>query len=186
MCYGYLITYWQFKASVEVNWTSCTNFITPCNRLNQCKSWVLNAFLSWDLHNWHINMHEVNWKWQKEVGKMFMSVQIRHLQGEHLSTASPGWWPHQTCLETDRAAAVSDAGTHWSFWLVAGFTGVHYLFFLLYIMQSRSICRPMDRLATALLAGHDTDLRIRTITNDVCRDWGLGGGNERHWLSHFS
>lgn len=50
-------------------------------------------------------MHEVNWKWQKEVGKMFMSVQIRHLQGGHLSTVSPGWWPQETHLETDRAAA---------------------------------------------------------------------------------
>lgn len=179
MCYGYLITYWQFKASVEVNWTSCTNFITLCNRLNQCKSWVLNAFLSWDLHNWHINMHEVNWKWQKEVGKMFMSVQIRQLQGGHLSTASPGWWPHETYLETARGAAgllchsqcaVSDAGTHWSFWLVAAFTWVRYLLFLLYIMQSQSICRLMDRLVTGLLAGHDTGLRMLTITNDVCRD----------------
>lgn len=51
----------------------------PCNRLNQPKSWVLNAFLSWDLHNWHINMHVINWKWQNGVGKMFMTVKLQAL-----------------------------------------------------------------------------------------------------------
>lgn len=121
MCYGYLITYWQFKASVEVNWTSGTNFIMPCNRLNQSKSWVLNAFLSWDLHNWHINMHEINWKWQKEVGKMFTSVQIKAfakrapehkclLGGGHTwhTWKQTGW---QLASPRHSQCVVSDAGT---------------------------------------------------------------------------
>lgn len=78
----------------------------PCNRLNQSKSWVLNAFLSGDLHNWHINMHEINWKWQNRVGKMFTSVKMKAVaKGAPEHTLSPGWWPHLMYLETDRAAA---------------------------------------------------------------------------------
>lgn len=78
----------------------------PCNRLNQSKSWVLNAFLSWDLHNWYINMPVINWKWQNGVGKMFTSVKLQALaQSTPENTQSPGWWPHLTYLESDKAAA---------------------------------------------------------------------------------
>lgn len=75
----------------------------PCNRLNQSKSWVLNAFLSWDLHNWHINMHEINWKWQNGVTTMFTTVKIKAVAQR--AVLSPGWWSHLTYLETDRVAA---------------------------------------------------------------------------------
>lgn len=37
----------------------------------------------------------------------------------------------------------------------------------------------MDILLTGLLAGRDTDLRILTITNDVCRGREEKGKNER-------
>lgn len=52
-------------------------------------------------------------------------------------------------------------------------------------MQSQSVSRLMDILVTGLLAGHDTGLRILTITKDVCRGWGKKK-KEGHRLSYFS
>lgn len=51
-------------------------------------------------------MHEINWKWQNRVGKMFTSVKIKAVaKGPPEHTLSPGWWPHLMYLEADRAAA---------------------------------------------------------------------------------
>lgn len=113
----------------------------PCNRLNQSKSWVLNAFVSWDLHNWHINMHEINWKWQKEVGRMFPCVEMKAFAKrapEHVCLLSGGhtWHTYEQTgwqLSTHHSqAVVSVRRTYQGFWPVAAFTWVHYLLFLLY------------------------------------------------------
>lgn len=153
----------------------------PCNRLNQSKSWVLNAFLSWDLHNWHINMHVINWKWQDGVGKMFVSVKLQAL-AQRAPEHTVSWvmatldiprirqgsrWPS---LVTDSVLSVIHRLS--SSMAFAGFTWMLYLFFLLYIMQSHRVSRLMDGLLTGLLAGHDTGLRIPTTTNDVCKGRG--------------
>lgn len=122
VCCGYLITYWQCEASVEINWTSCSNFIMPCNRLNQSKSWVLNAFLSWDLHNWHINMHEVPWKCKTEWAKWSCVLKLRPFPEGHLSfLCLLGRWSHLTDLETDRVAAAVPCSQ-----CIAGHTGLKY------------------------------------------------------------
>lgn len=156
----------------------------PCNRLNQSKSWVLNAFLPWDLHNWHINMHKINWKWQNRVGKMFMSVKIKAVAKRTPEHAlSLGWWPHLTLPRNRQGSSwpphVMAVSCQWymglaQLRLLAGLTWAHYLFFLLYIYipQFQRGPRLMDILLTGLLASHDTSLRNLTITNDVCRDRG--------------
>lgn len=87
---------------------------------------------------------------------MFMSVQIRHLQGGHLITAFPGWWPHQTCLEQigQQLSVMQGLTEAFGLWL----DSLSTLLILPFIYNGpQSICRLMDRLYTAL-AGHNTGL----------------------------
>lgn len=181
VCCCYLITYWQFKASVEINWTSCSNSIMPCNRLNQSKSWVLNAFLSWDLHNWHINM-------QNRMGKMVVRAEIKAISRRTPELPlSPGW---VVTLDIPRNRQCGSwlplitvyCQPHKSqaqLWPLAAFTWVYHSVFFLYTNRLLGI------LLTGLLAGDGTGRGCRTTANDVCRDK-EGGRRETNWLDCLS
>lgn len=160
----------------------------PCNRLNQPKSWVLNAFLSWDLHNWHINMHEIHWKWQNRMGKMVVHAEIKAISRRTPELPlSPGW-----VLTLD--IPTNRQGGSWlplitvycqihrsqaQLWLLAVFTWVHHSVFLLYtVKQSRRVIGLLGVLLTGLLAGDSTG--CRNIANDVCR--GKVGRKKRNQL----
>lgn len=189
VCCGYLITYWQCEASVEINWTSCSNFIVPCNRLNQSKSWVLNAFLSWDLHNWHINMHEMPWKWQNRMGKMVMCAEIKAVSRRTPELPlSPG---RMVTLDRPRNRQGGSCrplltvycrphGSQVQLWPLAVFTGVHHSVFLSYtVKQSRRVIGLLGVLLTGFLAGDGTGMGCRNIANSVCR--GKRGEEEGKW-----
>lgn len=53
---------------------------------------MLNAFLSWDLHNWHINMHESHWTGRDRMGEMVRRAEMKAISRRTPELPlSPGW-----------------------------------------------------------------------------------------------